>query len=478
MTGMSIKNQQNNWLCLGGLISRPLPLLIGFSFVEAWSQTLFSHRFSLQLPLSPMSVTVMHMVGSICAGLFALVIVLLASRLAPLCRHREALWLCGFGGTLGTIGLLLVAQGALDSVWGIYSNILVTICSVWLSMFWFEMFASEGVRGAAICFLISAIFGGILGCFIQLVPAILASVLVTVMPLLAAFSLRPRGKTQLTTYRSDCRPRIGQLLKSTPLALLVVVGLVWFSSGSLLTLDLTSSTPQGDTASIVIESLARMVMMSVAIVVAVFSSRRNAALVFYAAIPCMLAALLLLALNIGMPTVIPLSIVRIATEIIRFLVIFLLIGTSLKNETLVLFSFSLLFCLQFFGTAAGQALSIVFGDDWMLASLLLIAVLVVLAMFVFIARKYLEIGMALKGQHHTEGVLESIVREYALTPKEGEVLKYWIGGHNSSFIEDRLHVSKHTVKTHIKHIYDKTDAHSKEELIRLFESYQQIAEDR
>lgn len=58
-----------------------------------------------------------------------------------------------------------------------------------------------------------------------------------------------------------------------------------------------------------------------------------------------------------------------------------------------------------------------------------------------------------------------------LTPKETEVFTMLAKGRNSAFIQEKLVVSKNTVKTHVKHIYQKLDIHSHQELIDFVESY-------
>lgn len=60
-----------------------------------------------------------------------------------------------------------------------------------------------------------------------------------------------------------------------------------------------------------------------------------------------------------------------------------------------------------------------------------------------------------------------IAERYALSPRETEVLGYLIEGRSAPFIRDELHISKGTVDTHVRHIYEKTGVSSKQELITL-----------
>ena len=67
--------------------------------------------------------------------------------------------------------------------------------------------------------------------------------------------------------------------------------------------------------------------------------------------------------------------------------------------------------------------------------------------------------------------LAAIARCYQLTNRETEVLGYVARGRSAAYIRDELHISLNTANAHIKHIYQKTDVHSKQELIDLVESF-------
>lgn len=59
---------------------------------------------------------------------------------------------------------------------------------------------------------------------------------------------------------------------------------------------------------------------------------------------------------------------------------------------------------------------------------------------------------------------------HGLTPRETDVLVLVAKGRNAPFIEEKLVISRNTVKSHVKHIYRKLDVHSNQELIDLVES--------
>lgn len=64
------------------------------------------------------------------------------------------------------------------------------------------------------------------------------------------------------------------------------------------------------------------------------------------------------------------------------------------------------------------------------------------------------------------GVARSAIAErYSLTPREEEILGMLLLGRSGPYISEDLYLSKSTVKTHIRHIYDKTGVTSRQQLI-------------
>ena len=65
--------------------------------------------------------------------------------------------------------------------------------------------------------------------------------------------------------------------------------------------------------------------------------------------------------------------------------------------------------------------------------------------------------------------LEQAARCYGLTERESQILGYLARGRSAPFIREELSLSKSTVATHVRHIYDKLGVHSKQELLSLLE---------
>lgn len=69
-----------------------------------------------------------------------------------------------------------------------------------------------------------------------------------------------------------------------------------------------------------------------------------------------------------------------------------------------------------------------------------------------------------------DSACEAIGREFGLTKRETEILALLARGRNAPFIQEKYIVSRNTVKTHIRHIYAKTNVHSQQEIIDFVEN--------
>lgn len=68
-----------------------------------------------------------------------------------------------------------------------------------------------------------------------------------------------------------------------------------------------------------------------------------------------------------------------------------------------------------------------------------------------------------------DSACDAAIERYALTPREGDVLRLLARGRTSPVIQEKLFLSHNTVKTHVRHIYAKMAIHSQQELIDLVE---------
>ncbi len=63
--------------------------------------------------------------------------------------------------------------------------------------------------------------------------------------------------------------------------------------------------------------------------------------------------------------------------------------------------------------------------------------------------------------------LDAFADTHQLSPREHEVMQLLLEGLTTTAIADRLSISRHTVRDHLKHLYRKTETRSRAELVSL-----------
>lgn len=137
------------------------------------------------------------------------------------------------------------------------------------------------------------------------------------------------------------------------------------------------------------------------------------------------------------------------------------------------------------GMAAGEILALAFSDMMVAFCVSSIVILVVVAGFMFSDRDSMlvfepvEEGEIAPQQSESnedaaaptmDDRIASVAEKFGLTAREKEVFTLWATGHGAKSIEEKLVLSSATVRTHIRHIYEKLDVHSRAELIELLET--------
>lgn len=60
---------------------------------------------------------------------------------------------------------------------------------------------------------------------------------------------------------------------------------------------------------------------------------------------------------------------------------------------------------------------------------------------------------------------QQAARRFSLTEREVDILVLWVQGRSAPYIQEALSISGNTVATHLRHIYQKCDVHSRQELL-------------
>lgn len=71
-----------------------------------------------------------------------------------------------------------------------------------------------------------------------------------------------------------------------------------------------------------------------------------------------------------------------------------------------------------------------------------------------------------------EQIVAGFAGRHGLSKRETEVLDYLLAGRTTQYISEKLFISDSTARSHVHKIYQKTETHTRMELIDSFEGYQ------
>jgi len=127
------------------------------------------------------------------------------------------------------------------------------------------------------------------------------------------------------------------------------------------------------------------------------------------------------------------------------------------------------------GLLSGYAVALLFAKSTTTTALVAMAIgiLLLTAVLTLFSRvecyELLKMGPEARSGEFRRSAWRRVAEVYGLSPREQEVMELLAAGRNSSCIEQQLYISRSTVKTHRRHIYEKTGVGSTQELIDLIE---------
>lgn len=381
---------------------------------------------------------------------------------------------------LATIPLVVAVP--LDDPAMLYTAIACAIAGgigiAWLYLQWAPFYAELDVRNAIACIFVAMAAGSAIKIIIDLLPGIAAAALMTVMPFASVLLVRSALSHQPPLER---QPRIfhDPSLASVPWK--IILGVVVYSLiiGVIQSMALQAEAP-------IPAWITSVVLHCTEIVVAVcvlwwvfprggllhFSNLWRTVLLF--------TATGLFFLPIINPALASWAIVLISiaqTLVVMILWIMLAdIAHHSKTSPYVIFgsgwvAYTLPFAL---GEIGGKAAGLHgWGTQWLvlLAYVLTIAAVFALNESNFSQRRiFADLDMPTPEQSFFAGIDEScraLGRERGLSPRETEVLQLLCKGRSKSYIAESLFISENTVRSHSKHIYQKLNVHSKQDILDL-----------
>ena len=482
-----------------------LPFIAGYALIDAWSQTVFSASFFAQTTFSD------QVLKYLVAIVPALALLLISRHVESLARrrYREILYLFGMTASAGTGFLLFIMYGLLDGYWTKAVLVFLAAARVCLLICWWERLSSYSIKDMWLAIGGAIVLGAIFSLIPSLFPGLVGNCFAVVAPLLSTVLLPMRkGREGALSDSNDsdlCEKAtsLRAMFQAIPWMLVLILGLINIPSEALVFLEMVNEPVTASSPGPLASALTRAFVNLSALLLAFFAVRTNGNLAVFIAVPVVVLASFLLTLGVEVPYSLLHTICRIGSEIVRYVIVYALLESILRRRVSPLFCFSFMTLVHAIGSACGAICALSLGDNPSLLSMLFMGTLLASALLVIGAMQQgstfgtakhglLEKELAAddEGGEETDsasaeeldesndplfpqfGENESaFARHYNLTQREIQVLHFWVRGRTASYIEEQLCISKHTVKTHIGHIYEKTGVSSKEDLISLMEVY-------
>lgn len=458
------------------MLPKPLVGFMGFAFLQCWILATFSSDILFGSAESLPALALYHGFASLVSFAIAFLVLMCTLRLVPLSRNRELGLVASFVGMAGCILLVLSTNGTIDGMWTPVSLGLISICATVLSLSWQEYFATQGARAAMFALALSTLAGAILFFLLVLAPRQIAVVATVLLPFAAAVSLRPQRGARYFVHE-DTDMTTGKLCRTiahdySP-RLMTVFCLVAFVYGAIR----VAGMPQdpGDASLAWIRSAAGLSLATVVACVAVmFAQREGVVRAFYVALPLSAVGVIAFGAPVSGHAEISLCLVTCGYTVVNYLVWLVMMERSFSKKLPVLGLFASLWMAGFAGILVGQAVCLIWPFGYAAFSyLLLLAVLAAALLMVSMGGRLAlspEVLNAPTPRRALAQRVEYLVETFGLSPREREITEIWLEGHNAVYIEETLHISRNTIKTHLSHIYQKTGTSNREELIAVSES--------
>lgn len=455
-------------------LPKPLARFAGFAFLQCWILMLFSSSVVRYGAEAGLPLLELHAIASLMSVATALAILLCTIRLCPLARRKEPGLLMACLGCAGTLGLVCASSNLLPAWCGWAGMAAVAISVPWLYLSWQEYFSTQGARAAICGFACTTVIGAMLFLVLMFLPHVVGAVVSAILPLAADLALRPhRGARFFTRVDRVMTPRelCADIAHDWSPRLMTVVCLVSFVYASLRATGVPLLGESGFDlwlrfagASSAAALLACWVVLS--------AKTRSIMKAFYVAIPLSALGVVAVAVPTGWSGEVGMFLGTCAFSLVSSLVWIVMLEKAFSRKLPILGLIASLWMASYTGIFTGQVLAFMwpFGGEFLRYVLLL--ALVAASLLLVSMNGKLTVSSAVLDAPEQAPVAQraiEIAETAKLSPRETEILAIWLAGHNASYIEETLHISRNTVKTHLKHIYQKTGVESKEDLLKLGE---------
>lgn len=455
----------------------------GYAFYALWTLAL-TDEFDMFGTSSPLETAGAARLASMLAiALAGILTCVFAHRLTCL-RSRKRLMLgVGLVGSAGMVLRPLAATGVLPGFWELPALVLCGFASGFVVAAWLEHFMAQGLHCVVWSYFACMLAGAAAACVLVALPRPVAWVVLGIAPLASVVGLTRTPRSGNAPAPSALEDPVALSGNSgaptggrTVMYVLVVVGLSCLAAQLLRLQETASAVVLPRYAPVLVSLLPTAAAAVVASVVATYAYVFRTSIVFQACISVVTVAGLLLMFNAMGPggAALAVSAASMCDHLIASLAICLFFDLACDAHVR-LRCIGALVAVQMVGTSAAVGVTFVASDSVFLNAVVLTC-MIAMALVVmgdiqgFAMKSYArEIGPAEAAGPTIADRINEIASRCGLTAREREILQIWGTGHTSAYIEDRLGITRNTVRTHLNHIYEKTGAATKEQLLQLIE---------
>ena len=494
---------------------RDVVAYMGFGFYWAWIFVSFNSAGSLGQNLPIDALTSSHLVSSVAAILPLLAAFLLRGKIEAL-SHRALFALVVSSSVLASVSTacmqVFFAQPIVYELATASSGLFV----VGPMLAWGVVYGALDAKNAVICTALSFAFAGFVYFAISFMPWPVAASVATALPLATGLSVCAclSGGSNRATGREGGISQEPSSRSSIPIGTLVGLAVVTFVYGGLRVYSAHASAEfSGPSVLLVSVVIASAIMLLYTLLIP--RTSLNLGVLYRVALIAFAAVLMLAAVGEEVAAIPLEALVRCGMMLFEMLTWVLLAETVRTGSMSALAVFSAGRLAVHIGISLGEESALVFGVSSLEFLVCAVVALIVAAGFLFrdadttfffasptedelrrITQDHsslvgasvetdgapgacasdavgvgdgsdVQVGDMLK--RSLEDRIDSVASRYGFSAREREVFELWVTGHDAQYIQDELVISRSTVKTHVRHIYEKCDVHSRSDLMRVLE---------
>lgn len=404
-----------------------------------------------------------------------MILFVLVGKLTSKSKRLEELlsWLPAIGAAATTC--LLVYPFSTSAQTSMAAAIIGGVCLAGMYLSWAPFYAKLDIRNAVACVFAAMALGCVLKLWIDLTPSLPATMILTIVPLLSPFMLKIALHDQPPV---DVEPQIyfDSARSSFPVKILVGVAVCSFIIGVAPEANPLVSFAPFEICVIVRHSVEVLIAGAALWWVFCFHGRLHFTNLWRAIMVITATGLLLLP-NIG-PDLAGWAVIMIT--IAQTLLVALLWATladaAHHSSASPYIIFGCAWTVYALSVAVGQYLGQMIAIDAnstfiiaLLAYALTLTAILVLDDRSFIeSRLFTDLDIPTVAVSMYDSIDEGCARlgrQYNLTDREVEIVKLLCKGRSKNYIAETLFISENTVRSHSRHIYQKLNVHSKQDIM-------------